>query len=572
MSIRDRTASFIAGRRGGLFIKAPRAFRWSEEAMSKRARMSCAELESGAPGAEPEALPAVGEAYSLVRKLGEGAMAEVYEGVHRGLGRKVAIKLLHPDCASREVTRERFVREAQTLACIQSSHVVSVTDFGRSANGAPFLVMELLVGSDLRHLLERERRLPTARAVRLIQQACWGIAAAHAQRLIHRDLKPENLFVVQAAHGPEICKVIDFGVARRGDASRELTRDGALVGTIRYMAPEQARAQPIDERVDVYALGAILYELLSGSPPFAAQSDEVTLFQIMNEAPTALRTVCPQLPKELANVVERALEKDRELRFGSAEALAAALEPWVAQAQIKADVLGHDTQRALQQAPPASPAGSGMHATTRVEGDTQGDAVDRHRFGEHGTSTRQNQNVATAALTRARAGSSRRNTAWGLAWAISGGAVVALFGWAASVFTALPSDSVIGQSLGSTEAFSARGSGLNTKKAGSEGERVEPAQATSEPQPAAGISAPEDSLSSRRVVDATEPELRAVNRARSRVLPRPQPVASSPNAAHSEPASASAESPATQPSVEDRKASPAPAQDYILENPYALSP
>lgn len=268
------------------------------------------------------------ERYEFLHKLGEGALAEVYEGRHRQLGLRVAIKVLHRDCLTRENSRRRFANEAHTIACLSHPHLVSILDVGETAAGVPFMALELLQGSDLRQILRTQRQLPVARAARLIQQACWGIACAHRNGLIHRDLKPENLFVVQPQDGPELCKVIDFGLAR-SEEHPALTREGALVGTIRYMAPEQARIESADERTDVYALGVVLYEALCGASPYASECDEVTLFRIMNEAPCALLERCPGVPRELSELIDRTLAKDPGERPGSAGELADALSRFV---------------------------------------------------------------------------------------------------------------------------------------------------------------------------------------------------------------------------------------------------
>jgi serine/threonine-protein kinase len=276
---------------------------------------------------EAPKLPELSSRYELLRKIGAGGMAEVYEARHLALGRRVAIKLLSPAALERPSMRERFEREAHALARVQSPHVVSVLDLGH-AGDRPFIVMELLEGRDLRQIVQERARFAVRRAVTLVRQACWGMAAAHAEGIVHRDLKPENLFVVQPRVGPELCKVIDFGVARAHDASRTLTREGALVGTVRYMAPEQALGEAVDERVDVHALGLILYELLSGRAAFTADHERIILFRIMNEPPPALGRVRADAPVGLGRVLERALAKRPDDRVASVVELARLLEPF----------------------------------------------------------------------------------------------------------------------------------------------------------------------------------------------------------------------------------------------------
>lgn len=184
----------------------------------------------------------MGHGYRLVKKLGEGAVGEVFEAEHCSLGHAVAVKVLHTHLLSRARTRQRFQSEARALARIDSEYVVRVLDYGTLDDGRPFTVMELLKGVDMRALLAYEHRVSIARGVRLVQDACRGLAAAHAAGFIHRDLKPENLFVARRPDGSERCKVIDFGVAREVNAS-PVTAEGTLVGTTRYMTPEQVRGQ-----------------------------------------------------------------------------------------------------------------------------------------------------------------------------------------------------------------------------------------------------------------------------------------------------------------------------------------
>ncbi len=266
------------------------------------------------------------EGYELQRKIGEGGMAEVHEGVHRALGKSVAIKRLHGAALESGRSRERFEREARTLAALSSPFVVSVLDYGEDRLARPFLVMERLMGKDLRQLLREEGSLPWGRATWLMLQASWGMAEVHSAGLAHRDLKPENLFVVASKHGPEICKVIDFGLARRGSGSDELTRDGALIGTVGYMAPEQARGERARREADVHALGAILYELLCGTAPYRAESEALTLFRIMNEPARSLSERGLRVPERLETLVQRCLRKRPEERFSSAADLAKELE------------------------------------------------------------------------------------------------------------------------------------------------------------------------------------------------------------------------------------------------------
>ncbi len=263
--------------------------------------------------------------YLLTRKIGEGGMGEVYEAEHVRLGRRVAVKLLHDVYCRREHYLERFSREAKTLASLCSEHIVAVTDCGDTSAGLPFIVMEYLEGEDLRKLLNQLAILPISRALKLVVDACEGVKVAHAKGLVHRDIKPENLFVVSRLGGTECCKVLDFGVAKQRDAST-LTRDGALIGTVQYMAPEQALGEKdLDGRVDVFALGAILYECLCGEAPFRGDRAESILFAIIHREPVPLCELNPEVPESLSHVVHRALARNPANRYQTIGEFGAAL-------------------------------------------------------------------------------------------------------------------------------------------------------------------------------------------------------------------------------------------------------
>jgi len=246
--------------------------------------------------------------YLLVRHIGSGGMSEVFAAEHVRLGKLFAVKLLRPDVSLAHKGADRLRREARAIAVLSNEYIVGIQDCGETEDGTPFLVMELLEGEDLRSLLERKRALPVARAVNILLDACRGLAGVHAQNLVHRDLKPENLFVTRHATGEDWCKVLDFGVAKM-EASQS-TAPGAIVGTIRYMAPEQlADSAAVGPATDVYALGAILYECLSGQPAHLGQTMQELMFQLMNKEPLSLSTLCPSVPAPLAEIVTQCLAK-----------------------------------------------------------------------------------------------------------------------------------------------------------------------------------------------------------------------------------------------------------------------
>lgn len=253
-------------------------------------------------------------------------MADVYEVEHLQLGSRFAAKVMRAPSSDERAAR-RFRREARLLAGLRSDHIVTVFDVSSPRDERAFYVMELLHGRDMRRLMNETAVISLRRAAKLVSDACAGLGVAHAASLVHRDMKPENLFVTSRDSGEEVCKILDFGVAKV-DAGTS-TRDGALIGTLRYMAPEQiSHPTSVGLRADVYALGAILYECLVRRPTHSADSVEGLLFQILNEPITPIRACRCDVPEELERVVLRALEKEPLRRFPSVEALADALRPF----------------------------------------------------------------------------------------------------------------------------------------------------------------------------------------------------------------------------------------------------
>jgi serine/threonine-protein kinase len=286
--------------------------------------------------------------YSIVRVVGRGGMGAVYEARHTRLGRRFAIKFLLPELAARPDILRRFENEAVAAGGLEHPNLVAVTDLGRAADGAPFIVMEFLDGEDFSHLLDRLGPLPAPRAADLILQACRGLAVAHDGGTIHRDLKPGNLFLTPAGDGRDVVKVLDFGIAKlrpgearvsevRAGASdaapKAGTRTGATLGTANYMSPEQARgASEVDVRSDVWSLGVVLYELLAGRKPFEGDDVLNVVHQILSTEAPPLAQVRPGLPAGLEAVVRRAMHKDPAERFQRVAALAEALQPFATRA------------------------------------------------------------------------------------------------------------------------------------------------------------------------------------------------------------------------------------------------
>ena len=264
--------------------------------------------------------------YQIVRTLGRGGMGQVYEGVHTVLGKPVAIKVLNRQLAADERSRKRLLREARAASAIHHQGVVEIIDFGETPHGAVFLVMELLQGRDLGAIIAKGP-LPWPRARELLRQAAGALAVAHAQGIIHRDIKPANCFVVDGPDG-EVIKLLDFGIAKIDDATDSttgLTATGEIMGTASYMAPELTFGTPAGVATDVYALGIMAYELLTGAPPFRGKNPYDVLKRHIEEEPPPVSSVVAGVPPALEAVVRRAIAKKPEARFSSMTELEAAL-------------------------------------------------------------------------------------------------------------------------------------------------------------------------------------------------------------------------------------------------------
>jgi serine/threonine protein kinase len=278
-------------------------------------------------------MPASGQTlagkYSLVRTLGEGGMGIVYEARHLRLGHRCAIKVLRPEVVGDAETIARFEREARAAAGLASRHVCRVTDVGAREDGAPFLVMEFLEGRDLGSEVESRGPLPIGEAVGYLLQACEALEEAHAKGIVHRDLKPENLFLAREGGGVTV-KLLDFGISKvEDDVSVSVTRTQSSIGTPLYMSPEQTRStKKVDLRTDIWALGVILYELLTADVPFNGDSATAVAVSVAVDRHPSLRARLPDAPPELEAVIDRALQKDPEARFESVRAFARAIAPF----------------------------------------------------------------------------------------------------------------------------------------------------------------------------------------------------------------------------------------------------
>ena len=274
--------------------------------------------------------------YQILKCLAEGGMGTVYLAEHTTIGRRLAVKVLSPEVGKDQEIVQRFLQEARAASLIQHEHIVDIIDFGYTAQGQAFLAMELLEGEDLATTLEREKRLPWPRLRRMILQICRALNAAHEKGIIHRDMKPDNCFRIKRGGNADFIKLLDFGIAKVMTESSPLrgkrqvaaaTAAGTLLGTPEYMAPELARDGTPDGRVDIYALGVMMYELLTGVVPFRGETFMATVAKHMTEAPVPPRERCPEadIPPPIEAVILKAMAKDPEARFQSIRELTEAI-------------------------------------------------------------------------------------------------------------------------------------------------------------------------------------------------------------------------------------------------------
>jgi serine/threonine-protein kinase len=263
----------------------------------------------------------VGGRYRLVARLARGGMAEVWEARDEVLARPVAVKLLLPRLAADEAFHARFHREALAAARLSHPHIVSIYDTCSTAD-AEAIVMELVRGPTLREALDRRGSLPPRRAIGIARQVADALAHAHASGLVHRDVKPGNILLADDGR----VLVTDFGIAKAAEENNDLTEVGQIVGTAKYLAPEQVEGQPVDGRTDVYALGVVLYEMLCGRPPFDGESPTATALARLTTQPLRPRQVRAGLSRELEDVVLKAMARRPDDRFPTADALCAALD------------------------------------------------------------------------------------------------------------------------------------------------------------------------------------------------------------------------------------------------------
>jgi serine/threonine-protein kinase len=271
------------------------------------------------------------EKYKVIRKIGEGGMGVVYEAEHIHIQKKVALKILREDYTRKQDVVERFKQEARSASIIGHPNIIDVTDFGYTHNGRVFFVMEFLEGEDLATILENERVINCRRAVKIARQVCNALKAAHEKGIIHRDMKPENIFLQKAGTKDEKVKILDFGIAKMSildQEGRKLTKTGIVFGTPEYMSPEQAAGKPVDKRIDIYSLGIILFEMLTGKVPYTGDTFMAILSKHIFEKVPSIRDVARNLsvPPSLETVIYKCLDKEPDRRFQDADEVADALD------------------------------------------------------------------------------------------------------------------------------------------------------------------------------------------------------------------------------------------------------
>jgi serine/threonine-protein kinase len=309
--------------------------------------------------------------YRIERVLGVGGMGVVVAATHLQLEQKVAIKFLLETALENQESVRRFLREAKAAVRLKSQHVAKVIDVGTLENGAPYMVMEFLEGSDLGHRARETGALPVEQAVGFVLQACEAVAEAHSLGIVHRDLKPANLFVTRSVGGAPLIKVLDFGISKTIDTSEmSLTRTTSVMGSPLYMSPEQMRSSKnVDVRSDIWSIGVILYELLTGAVPFEADAVPELCLKVVQDPAVPPVERRADVPEALSQAVLRCLEKSPAARFQNVAELAAALEPFAppdmrGAAERIASVLKVAAPHSIPPSPPPPEASGSVKAKT----------------------------------------------------------------------------------------------------------------------------------------------------------------------------------------------------------------
>jgi len=311
--------------------------------------------------------------YQLLRVIGEGGMGAVYEARHVQMDRRVAIKMLRHELVCDRAAVERFLREAQTAAHIEHKSIVRVLDFGEAEDGTPFIVMTYLDGHPLSEMLYRRGRLSELEAIQVLAPIASALDRAHRSGVIHRDIKPDNIFIARDSDGRERPVLLDFGVARlRGEADAvHRTQDGGgitMLGTPAYMAPEQlAGGGIVDARTDIYGMGVVLYELLTGVSPFQREDAQSTVRAILTEGVRSPSRIVPSISPAMEAVILCAMARDPQHRFESMEALQHALQDVMLEPQGSTFLQRYPLARAVIHARASEPVGPGAPVTAGAE-------------------------------------------------------------------------------------------------------------------------------------------------------------------------------------------------------------
>lgn len=292
-------------------------------------------LKALEPGRDPRIDQVVADRYRIVRKLGEGGMGAVYEGVHELINRRVAIKCLHAQFAASPDILARFHREALAVTAIGHENIIDVTDMGRMADDTVFMVLEYLDGRDWAHDIIDTGAQPLGKVVHITSQICDALTAAHEQGIVHRDLKPQNIYLLQRKDDPFFVKVLDFGISKVLDGSAEatggggLTATGTMLGTPHFMSPEQAQGKKdIDHRSDIYSLGVMIFQALTNNFPFDSTAIPALITMIVLDDPPPVRSFRPDLPEAVEQILNKMLEKEPGDRFADCAEVKAALRPF----------------------------------------------------------------------------------------------------------------------------------------------------------------------------------------------------------------------------------------------------
>ena len=268
----------------------------------------------------------IDQRYRVEALLGEGGMGLVYRVTHTRLNKPLAIKVLRRENTKDPEVLARFRREAESASGIGNQHIVDIHDFGELEDGSTYFVMECLEGLDLIDAIDVARRMPEGRAIHIATQLCRALGAAHDAGIVHRDLKPENVFLIRRNDTEDFVKVLDFGIAKVANGPKRLTRDGEVLGTPHYMSPEQCEGDGVDHRTDIYALGVLLYEMLTGHVPHDADTMMGILTKQMYEDPIPPKVRVPQISEQLEQLIMRCLEKKPEQRYQTMHDIEADLE------------------------------------------------------------------------------------------------------------------------------------------------------------------------------------------------------------------------------------------------------